>query len=509
MGSVYGAIEGLAKWLLVAALGALYLIIRDPWAVDAGLGYDEIFATAYLNGSLLELVIAVIRFDIHPPLYYMQLWGWAVFFGSTDAALVANSSLWALLTVLAVFRMIADVTKSLLLGFVVGTAVFFSSSELLYSTEIRMYSMLSCMATLAAHQSILAAQNPSSFNKNSLLIILLLCAYTHGTGALVAICSLVYLVTSATDPASRWKCLQRFLVLFLLVTPVLLNGIVKSTGHAIVPSYKTIATVTCNLYIECNSTFAAIAFGVIFIAGTIAMLLNRGTSLRLIVSFLVAPVLLVASFSLAIRPIWVDRMFSFAAPTAIAAFGILFFEYRHRFWPGEGSRSALFSSLSVALVFVGVLLFAPRHPIEAGPYRDSAREIMANPPQGNVWIPSNVALWGIARYAIGPQWGNLLLQQDLHAPDRSAIWGKVVSTLGVPRARQLGLLGESREVRSGERYFYIGPSELSPDQAKTVSTIILTRKELLLTKLPCEVVEVATYADTSGPLVRFDCAAPR
>lgn len=62
------ALMGLLLVLLVA-FGLRFMAIR----ADGGLWYDEIFGASYVNLNPLDVVVAVMRFDIHPPLYYLQL----------------------------------------------------------------------------------------------------------------------------------------------------------------------------------------------------------------------------------------------------------------------------------------------------------------------------------------------------------------------------------------------------------------------------------------------------
>mgnify|MGYP003337362949 CR=1 FL=1 len=65
-------------WLAAAAVLALAVLLRTAALGVDGLWVDEIFGASYVNLGWGELVLAVLRFDIHPPLYYLQLKLWAL-----------------------------------------------------------------------------------------------------------------------------------------------------------------------------------------------------------------------------------------------------------------------------------------------------------------------------------------------------------------------------------------------------------------------------------------------
>ena len=81
---------------------ALLLIGLGVWLRLAGLGrdsfwLDEIYSVSLANLSGLGTVVAVFLFDVHPPLYYLQLNAWGLF-GHGDTWLSLNSVCWSTAT---------------------------------------------------------------------------------------------------------------------------------------------------------------------------------------------------------------------------------------------------------------------------------------------------------------------------------------------------------------------------------------------------------------------------
>ena len=68
-----------------------------------GFWFDDIYAATFANLSLWETVTSVLRFDVHPPLYYLQVNLWSRVFGHSDVALQLNSVLWNCAALVAVF----------------------------------------------------------------------------------------------------------------------------------------------------------------------------------------------------------------------------------------------------------------------------------------------------------------------------------------------------------------------------------------------------------------------
>src|SRR5271170_2196023 len=80
----------------------LALAVRTTWIWKDRLWFDEVWSATFAVQPLADVVIATLRFDPHPPLYYLQLHFWATISHSTGW-LFANSVAWSWLSVASLF----------------------------------------------------------------------------------------------------------------------------------------------------------------------------------------------------------------------------------------------------------------------------------------------------------------------------------------------------------------------------------------------------------------------
>jgi len=80
-------------------------------------------------------------------------------------------------------------------------------------------------------------------------------------------------------------------------------------------------------------------------------------------------------------------------------------------------------------------------------YREIAKYLSERvSPSEFIYIPEMSALWGIARYLTGPDWGNLLRVQDPLDVNRLDSWRRIYAKLGPDRLRMLHLIPETRRL---------------------------------------------------------------
>src|SRR5437588_10340003 len=87
---------------MVAALFVAALGIRAVFIWKDRLWLDEVWSATFAVQSPFDVIIATLRFDPHPPFYYLQLWLWATISHSTFW-LFANSLFWSWLAVLSLY----------------------------------------------------------------------------------------------------------------------------------------------------------------------------------------------------------------------------------------------------------------------------------------------------------------------------------------------------------------------------------------------------------------------
>ncbi len=277
-------------------------------------GDDAWGATAVL-GNPLEVVIFTLRWDLHPPFYYSFLDIWALFNKSDFWLKMCSAFLHSLTTALA-FRFVLK--KHGLLGAII-TALFIFSSPLLleYSIRIRMYSFvafLSLCLFLLVDEIITKGSKPSLWGYFAVGFVL---ANSHAIGILFVFFHFIYGCTFFLKDKTRlivWTLINSTIA--LLALPAIANSMVKSVSHAAQPTLGQVIHLLKTLFISGSNWLVLLAFSALAL-----LTMNKNT--RAITAFyIVLPLVIFASLSYTVKPLWLDRNFVFALPLLGIAIGI-------------------------------------------------------------------------------------------------------------------------------------------------------------------------------------------
>lgn len=456
------------------AIGVLAVILllgaALRWAaIQAdGLWMDEIFGASYVNLSLAEIVIAVLRFDIHPPGYYLQLglWGGVA---QGDRWLLLNSILWSLCTVAAVYGGTAA-RAGRVAGLIAATLTMLLGSELFFSAELRMYSMLSCITVLlwwSVDAWLLRGRHRAVWMVAALMFVLSLLhsAAFLAAGSVLAYAWLCWLRSDLTRPS--WKALFALTVWTgAVLLPWLVNASMRSVSHTQVPNLGVVTETLGGWWLGYFPGLDARLFslGAVVTFALVLLLLRSASGARAVTfSFVLGPVVLVAVVSVLLRPIWLDRTMAYAAvflPIALA----LHLAARTRSPRSLMAWGAVLIAVQVGLFF-GLAQGMQRLEVPRKmQFREAAQHIARQNAFGQViYVPSNVRFWAMARYLAGPQWGSLLAVQDPLWPDDSETWQRIYKRLGDDLLARLHLKPRTRVIDSPHGQLWIGPSAL-PDE---------------------------------------------
>ena len=162
------------QWIIVIAAGLMIRLIainsRPIW-------YDEAFSLLLAEQNLTAMLSGLIS-DVHPPLYYLTLWGWMKIFpaGVPAARLLSifmgGASLFLVIQI--AYELMGSrgaVTAALLAGF--------SSFQVHYAQEIRMYSLLSLWLFAATFYLIKAIREKQNHHWALFALASAAAQYTH------------------------------------------------------------------------------------------------------------------------------------------------------------------------------------------------------------------------------------------------------------------------------------------------------------------------------------------
>lgn len=462
---------------LIALAAMLAALLRVHQLTAPGLHLDEIYGATYTGLGPLDTVVAIFRFDIHPPLYYLQLNAWAAAFGNSDAALLMNSVAFSLLgwcIVAAIAWRRLGTSGAVLTGLLMAV----SQTDILYAQEVRMYAFMSATCLTAwwlANRSAEIGVTQAAVTQREFWLALATSAVvmTHGASFVpVSAIGLYWLLRTRQIGGFSWR---RLLAMSALVAVplafVLANSAVRSVSHASGFSSAVVITTLSNWlwgdaqalgplpdwawrWLASTVVLAALAHGV-WVGGW-----QRTTALAMVAW----PLALGAVLSAVIRPIWLDRTFAFCAPFALLLTASLlqslgrFCAYRLKTHNSMEGLIAGSLAILIGAVCTQSTLSVLNGPRKMG-YREAAAFIASHANGAAlVYAPNRPTFWGIARYLIGPNWGDALKVQDPVRSDNSAVWPKIYARIGSKWVETLGLVPRGRSAERHGRLLIIGPS---------------------------------------------------
>jgi hypothetical protein len=193
---------------------------------------------------------------------------------------------------------------------------------------------------------------------------------------------------------------------------------------------------------------------------------------RIAASFIVWPLLLGTALCLLVRPIWLaDRTFAFCAPFVAVVAGALLSRALAMGAAVRVSSSFAATVVLAALAWTGYAQAVTAHKMQYRELADYLREQVV--PSEFVYVPEMSMFWGVARYLVGPDWGNLLRVQDPRDVNRFASWKRIYDRLGAERLKTLHLVPETRRLEGFRAPLIIGWSPF-PELYATPSYWVVT-----------------------------------
>ncbi len=435
-----------------------------------GLFKDEIFSASYTNLSLFETVVASLRYDVHPPTYYLQLNLWSAF-GHSDNWLMLNSVIWGMVTLVLVFISVkrrADICA----GLIALALCAVLGSEIYFANELRMYTMFSALVVLSwmvADQYRLDYKLKSGIALASLLIII---GTLHSYGVIAVSAVLLYTFPIGHRREFRValpKWLAMAMPVGVCLLPWMINAATRHVAHLDGFSYPELVHTISGWILGYGwvlpGWLQSLTAAVVVLL--LAMTLYRVASIRkTIACFILWPLFMTALICILWKPIWLFRPFAFCSPFIAICLGLLCKEAKtvHR-----GSKV-----LGVtALLGIGWMAYRQAVVPWKTEYREAATYLKNHVQTGEViYIPDHLAFWGLVRYLVGPSWGNLLDIGDPVNQDHSAVWPGIYRRLGTVNLERLHLVPKTRRLDLVKGPIFIGWSPLPEAQTAGVLWLV-------------------------------------
>jgi mannosyltransferase len=470
--------------ILLLCILLVALALRLHTIESESLWLDEVYSATFAVQNLFDLIVATWRFDTHPPLYYVQLHFWAMV--STNTIwLFVNTVAWSVGSVVSIWyaaRRSFDARTGLLAAAILAVL----PAEIVYSHQLRMYAMVTCLGIWCWHfanEALLRTRSRRAFLLVGLFEVAV--TYSHMSGLVTVFMFAVYGLLLAYLSNVGFPIIRRWVITQALVAvlglPVLINSAVRSLSHVVAPGLGRVAeTLGFLVFGQAGSSSSALQaaaiLGFLLLIASAATPRMRATVFALLLFPLVAE--FVASHLL--RPMWIERGFLFMLPfiALSAATALIRAEDFLTQRLDRVTARAAWSALAAAfLLLFGVYGFrAFDIDFKGAPYAPAAKTIAAGLRPGDVvYVPNFVSFWGIAWYLVGPEWGSPLAIQDPQRETRSDIWPKLLQRMGPVWRRRLDLEPKARTIDWKGAQLVIGLSP--PAQMATASRLWLVERQ--------------------------------
>lgn len=392
--------KSVLTFVISLAVMTLIILLFDQGPI---LG-DDIWGATSILGNPIQSIAFTLRWDVHPPIYYSLLDIWAVF-GKSDTWLRLSSAATHAALVALVFNYVKN--RENMLAAVFSALIVFSTPLLLdYSTEIRMYSLISLFSFLIFYATRCYLEEDDEKYFKWIFLVGVLLTNTHAIGILFVFFHYLYGAASLRNSIVglfKWSILNGLIALTAI--PAIANSAFKTATHAAQPKISEVLSLIQNLFVS-GPTF------LIILAILLVVLVARNPSNRTMVAcYLLAPLALFSIISYTVKPLWLERNFVFLLPI----FAILLGTEIAKLPYSKAVKTAIVSAL-VALNLLQWDIWQEPAPERAFGQTLAAINQSVESHPGLVCIATENPLktfWELQRYLNHAEWGNPL---DIQPP---------------------------------------------------------------------------------------------
>lgn len=436
---------------------------------------DEAFSAKLAESPLHDLLLAVPRFDTHPPLYYVQLHFWARL-GSGDAWLILNSALFDILAILSLAYTVGQL-HGRQAGLWVAAVYAVLPLGVFFAENVRMYTLFFLLVVWLWYllERRVGAGHASGSARAGALALGIAATLTHGLGFFVVF--FVYLQATVRTYERRDSSGARPAAAIVMdYLPVAL-----AAGYAIgIGSFRQTEGLAdfdlASIGIHLAISLLGMEVPAPAIAGYIAFALIllpplSGRDSRVVLAWLVlAPFATLLLLSLTVKTVFMYRTLGLFLPFIAIAAGLFYAEaWRSREARKQAASGIFLVALALAAVNSSVAF-------EKAGYREAAalwdREAADD---AVLFVDGPINLWGVTRYLpSSPQFSALAIQP----PVRDGLL-RLKERLQGSYIDRAGFFGQSDHLLLKARQIWPYRNEKRLDEVSTYWVLSPTGKECL------------------------------
>jgi len=401
--------------LVVFSLG-IHLRYRD--IDNFPLRFNEIHTAAFTSFEIQEVIPTVKKYDVHPPLYYLQLRLWR-FFGHTDRWLRLNSVAWSMVGVLLIWYIAKGLFQDNMTALGAFALFAVNPAAVLQAMHVRMYTMLmvlSLVSFYAMHMSFVAKNWKNSIALSFLMFLFTtFMSWSHGAGVIIflplGLYSIYYAFFKRTT-ALRLFFIYFFLgISFLTTIPLLKRGQEIPIVHGLVPQVSDILETFAGMLVGTQQDHFPLLLWKTFLVSVcfilVALYYKKYYSIIILFSFIISPVLFFVIASYTIKPIWISYSLSWMIPFLCLVISSIIF-------PSISTHSKKISIRHMRVVGFCVLLlicslqayFAQKQKVNIAnlDFPGAVQCVKERSHPTDIINPVSSLFWGWFRYWVGPEY---------------------------------------------------------------------------------------------------------
>jgi hypothetical protein len=431
-----------APWAIAGIVGTA-IVLRCIGVTSQWLWLDELLAANWAVHGPWAAFVNILRFDLHPPLYYLQLSLWALA-SHDDVWLMANSIFWS---TAAVVRLIYGVSKiyGLRAALYSGILLALAPIALAYADQVRMYTFIVFLIIWVWYtQERWLNETAGRFGALWMIASQTSVIYSHSAG-LVMLSGCVLYGAARVLASGRRQAILRWLAIECLVGAVALPAIVialfRGAGHTRTPDLTALIQTWGFLTFGMESALGMTLGALLLAALLVLAIYDKRT--RLPLAMLVLMPLIVGAIISVFKPMWLPRVFLPTVPFICLVIGVGATAPDQQSGVRGGLRTSAFVLL--ATVWAGIGMFQQSTRQKGDGFKPAADLVPTIAHPGDtVLIDGDFLYWCFNWYYLGPDWG-----QPRHAYVLNADWARMMSRLPGATASFLGLNESDSRLPSG------------------------------------------------------------
>jgi len=430
---------------MVAAIMAGAILLRCVGVTSQWFWLDELLAANWAVHGPWVALVNILRFDLHPPLYYLQLSLWALA-SHDDVWLMANSIFWSTAAIgLLIYA--ASQFYGLRAALYSGLLLALAPAALAYADQLRMYSFIAFLVIWVWYaQEIWLNGTAGRFGTLWMIVSQISVIYSHSAGLVMLSGCVLYgaarvLAADRRETMLRWLAIE--CAIGVMALPAVVIAMFRGAAHTRSADLTTIVQTWGFLtFGDMDSAWQVALGALLFSALLVLAIYDRRT--RLPLATLVLMPLIVAAMVSAFKPMWLTRVFVPIVPFICLTLGVGASSPDQHSGARENFRTAAFVLL--AAVWAGIGIFQQFTREKGDGFKPAAKFVHSIARPGDmILVDGDFLYWCFNWYFLGPDWG-----EPRHAFVLNADWARMMKRLPASTVSLLDLNESASSLPSGD-----------------------------------------------------------